>query len=63
MSDKETHAPAVCYSLLLERHRNLVSDIATPTAAVCNRDSCVHDLQWRNITGGKPRNYHEIVLT
>ena len=46
MSDKETHAPAVCYSLLLERHRNLVSDIATPAAAVCNIDSCVHDLQW-----------------
>ena len=46
MSDKETRAPAVCYSLLLERHRNLVSDIATPAAAVCIRDSCVHDLQW-----------------
>ena len=46
MSDRETHAPTVCYSLLLERHRNLVSDIATPAATVCNRDSCVHDLQW-----------------
>ena len=46
MSDKETHAPAVCYSLLLERQRNLVSGIAIPAAAVCNRDSCVHDLQW-----------------
>ena len=38
MSDKETHAPTVCYSLLLERHCYLVSDIATPAAAVCNRD-------------------------
>ena len=46
MSDKEIHVLAVCYSLLLERHCNLVSDIATPAAAVCNRDSCMHDLQW-----------------
>ena len=50
VSDKETHAPAICYSLLLERYRNLVSDIATPSAAVCSRDSCVHDLQWKTCT-------------
>ena len=49
MSDKETHASAVCYSLLLERRRNLVSDRATPAATVCYRDSCVHDLQWECI--------------
>ena len=54
MSDKETHAPVVCYSLLLERHHNLVSYIATPAAAICYRDSCVHDLQWRNM-------YHWII--
>ena len=30
---------------------------------LCDRNFVVNDLMTSNITGGKPRNYHEIVLT